>query len=415
LALGQDILAYANYGGFLYVVDLRETDNAYQVRLPSSNIVAMAVDGRLVAVLLRNDAASSTMVIHDHAWRQTSSFSFAHQSDDHAIDQTIHPGTILLNATGRFVDVFGSSVRLTQASNTHDMLILRIGHTRFRLSGEVLCQSVIELDDIHTSAPDITPGTANTEYTRTLGAVLSIGRPGLFCIPFATRHVQPGHDDKWSLIFDAVTTKFHHPESSNDDAMCGFDEKDSHQIIWKGCGYQGSPHRWLDTVRLASTAVDYGHSVGSVKLVDHANGEGSGRSSDPQVSALAMNDSFIVRFTPSTRSILIMSFDENVAMAGRKPTGLWAGPADDPESAIVVDLIPRPRGSRMRTLHRNVDSEDSSTGMRSRARRFGEVCHSILAGSLGVIRGLMTITTAISWVVIANLRSLMGSLGLYTC
>lgn len=343
LALSQDLLVYANFSGFLYVEDLNDPDKGYQVRLPSSNIEALVADDKMVAILLRNTATTSTIVLHEQNWRQTSSFSFTHQSDPGNESNVIRPQSILLDAYAGHIDVFGSST--TKRDTRRDALW--VGHMRFQLSGQLIRKSIIECDEF-----DLSAWGPEAEQSSQLEAVQYIGRPGLFNIPMVTRHSYGDFHGMWSIIFDAAAIQLHQPGFDYETILLSnsFGGSCSHQLIWKGCGYGSNPHEHLSAVRLAKSAVKYGHSVGSIRI-DRPEDRPSGDGSEGQPSALAMNDSFIVRFAPYSQSILIMCFDEDVIMADAKPTGLWAGSPQVSTHVVAPETVQR--GHRSLKKHRD--------------------------------------------------------------
>jgi len=57
-------------------------------------------------------------------------------------------------------------------------------------------------------------------------------------------------------------------------------------------------------------------------------------------TALMVNDSFIVQITPMDKSVLVLCFDEDVYIAGAKPTGLWEDRASYGDRSFVDDFGP---------------------------------------------------------------------------
>jgi len=122
LALSHELLVYANFEGILYVVDLAKSwdrSQPAQVRLPSADILSMAVDGRSAAVLLSNSDTRSSVLLYDHSSRHTTSFTIEDQLDKQRPTDSIAAQALLLDGNKQTLDVFGS-VLSTYEGNAED-------------------------------------------------------------------------------------------------------------------------------------------------------------------------------------------------------------------------------------------------------------------------------------------------------
>jgi len=94
--------------------------------------------------------------------------------------------------------------------------------------------------------------------------------------------------------------------------------------MWKGCTYVSTGRGTIATERICAQDV-----VGKIHRprpddVDIGNED----TTDTSTTILMANDSFFIQFEPFPRKILILCFDEDVVMAGARPTGLWDEPAE---------------------------------------------------------------------------------------
>lgn len=68
LTLVHELLVFSTLHGVLYVANVSQSgirSDPARVRLPSSNVLAMAVDETLAAVLLRIDDKTSSVILYD--------------------------------------------------------------------------------------------------------------------------------------------------------------------------------------------------------------------------------------------------------------------------------------------------------------------------------------------------------------
>jgi len=208
LALSHDILVYVNFHGVFYTTSIADPSIARAHSLPFSNVKAMVADGRMVAILLCESPGQATIVLYDHIADSTTSFSFAHQSDDHPYNTSIPPQTLLLNAREGVIDIIGAKLKQSFGNEGHDSTEFRIGHVRVSTAGERISESIMEwwsdlFDNLtEESLPSEPPSVM-------LGSVESIGRPGLFCIAGETKLAGNRWDRRWSIVFDATTLRLY--------------------------------------------------------------------------------------------------------------------------------------------------------------------------------------------------------------
>lgn len=336
LALSHEMLAYANRSGKAYIIEVADTTKTHCVRLPSSNLQAMDAEGSRVAILLVDTRGShtATVVLYDLVGNATTSFRFAYQADAHPHNSCITPQTLRLDVKSGIIDVFGAALALSIGSggDDHGMTQYRVGHMRLSLTGAVVCSSIEtwweDLEEENTTAdpdPDTLPSIL-------LGALSSMGRPGLYLLPGETKPMS-FLGKRWSLIFDAVHAKFY-----NADIFC--DEPcpsvgGSHQVIWKGCMYRSEAHGTLNTTRVYPIA-----KIGSVRFQQAGTQNSIENLEDLSTSTtgLLMNDSYIVELAPIDHKLLVMCFDEDVHIPGAKPTALWECCASHGDRSFVDDF-----------------------------------------------------------------------------
>lgn len=264
LTLGHELLVYSTFHRVLYVANVSQSgirSDPVRVGLPSSNVLAMAVDETLAAVLLRIDDKTSSVVLYDWNTSRTTSFKLEHQAYTDQQSSRILAQALLLNAKDNRLEVFGAtpapveengnlSVHYDRNGNP-SMPKIFVGHMRFSLTGKKLCESDSHWwGDVHDNLSRTADPTNSPEIH--IGAINHSGRSGFFCFSLSTHPTNGTYDQKKSIVFDAVQGEFYQLEALMDMSYLG-----SPTILWKKCTYTHNPAGYIESARLYSKMFGY--------------------------------------------------------------------------------------------------------------------------------------------------------------
>ncbi|KAH9826901.1 F-box domain cyclin-like protein [Teratosphaeria destructans] len=272
IALTSKLLAFVSFGAALYVQPLEQLDaDAQCLRLPSSNLSALAADGETVAILYATEGSSSfTVVIHDGRSGRLRQLSHARQSVGG------DSGASLLTARNLIVDesrdlIHVFSCGAERVGNTFKGL--HVGH--LTISGRDLqdglpqqeTASVHSLVPFRTGLPgmawalDILPtGVKDRFHVRPI--VVSDG--GTLSSPFEDLRGE-------YVFFDASRAGFckqllwsrnDHAEPENDGPLPTLLE--SPILVWKDVIYCRTDHHFSLAIRTLSATIGYDPSSHAV-------------------------------------------------------------------------------------------------------------------------------------------------------